>query len=261
VGGREEKGGGKVKGGDRGYRAEGSERERGGRVMSGEGEETRPLVIGTALRAAKSQAVSEQTELASRCLLRLPVDVFGSYMQTCGTLRLWPQTMDTVVKLHLLISFIAPPLIFALEQRSSPIRICGLPTIKCLSSARLTPTYAGPELPRAAQHFLEMATLGRDTSTIGPSLVPSPPGTRGRLISLEIDQKRSEICVRASFSRGIGRRWLRIRLGRAVDTAGSIKWPKAMSPFDPPSLSIADKPGLCRISEMVRLSSLRATTA
>ncbi|HEV7551228.1 MAG TPA: O-methyltransferase [Candidatus Angelobacter sp.] len=142
------------------------------------------------------------------------------------------QEQWTAVDSYISDLFIAPD--FALEAALDSSRAAGLPTIN-VSPAQGKLLHMLARMQRA-RSILEMGTLGGYSTIWLARALP----TEGRLISLEIDQKRAEI-ARANVARADLSNVVEIRLGRAVDTLQQLV-AEGHEPFDLIFID-ADKPG------------------
>src|SRR4030088_79202 len=119
------------------------------------------------------------------------------------------QEQWTAVDSYISDLFIVPD--FALQAALDSSRAAGLPTINVSpAQGKLLHMLARMQ---GARSILEMGTLGGYSTIWLARALP----TEGRLISLEIDQKRAEI-ARANVARADLSNVVEIRLGRAVDT-------------------------------------------
>jgi predicted O-methyltransferase YrrM len=142
------------------------------------------------------------------------------------------QEQWTAVDSYISDLFIAPD--FALEAALDSSRAAGLPTINVSpAQGKLLHMLARMQ---GARSILEMGTLGGYSAIWLARALP----TEGRLISLEIDQKRAEI-ARANVARAELSNVVEIRLGRAVDTLQQLV-AEGHEPFDLIFID-ADKPG------------------
>ncbi|MCU1219304.1 MAG: methyltransferase [Candidatus Angelobacter sp.] len=142
------------------------------------------------------------------------------------------QEQWTAVDSYISDLFIAPD--FALESALDSSRAAGLPTINVSpTQGKLLHMLARMQ---GARSILEMGTLGGYSTIWLARALP----TEGRLISLEIDQKRAEI-ARANVARAELSNVVEIRLGRAVDTLQQLV-AEGHEPFDLIFID-ADKPG------------------
>jgi predicted O-methyltransferase YrrM len=142
------------------------------------------------------------------------------------------QEQWTAVDSYISDLFIAPD--FALEAALDSSRAAGLPTINVSpAQGKLLHMLARMQ---GARSILEMGTLGGYSTIWLARALP----IEGRLISLEIDQKRAEI-ARANVARAELSNVVEIRLGRAVDTLQQLV-AEGHEPFDLIFID-ADKPG------------------